>query len=311
MTPVAAEPVVPAVPASSTSGQTWRIDSVWEAPPSKHVAMRGGPLPADLQARFASSLMIPLHPGRPTIIANFVSTLDGVVALDRVGATSGRAISGGFEPDRFLMGLLRATADAIVIGAGTVRGSRTHDWTPGRIHPPSASAYADWRKRLQLVSPEPVTIIVSASGELEPALVAGRDAAARVVVVTTTAGARRLMTLPASDRLEIVPLTDGPRIPTSSLLGYLAARQFALVLSEGGPTLFAELLAARAVDELFLTIAPQVAGRSAAAERLALVEGVGFPPELAPWARLRSVLRSEDHLFLRYHFAPTDREGVA
>ena len=73
--------------------------------------------------------------GRRSIV-NFVSTFDGVVALDRVGASGGREISGGFEPDRFVMGLLRASADAVLVGAGTVRASGTRAWTPGRVHPP-------------------------------------------------------------------------------------------------------------------------------------------------------------------------------
>jgi hypothetical protein len=54
------------------------------------------------------------------------------------------------------------------------------------------------------------------------------------------------------------------------------------------------------LDELFLTVAPQVAGRDAAAHRLALVEGAAFDLATAPWAELGSVRRSGDHLFLRY-----------
>jgi riboflavin biosynthesis pyrimidine reductase len=100
------------------------------------------------------------------------------------------------------------------------------------------------------------------------------------------------------------------RIRIATLLAVLRDRGFRLVLSEAGPTLFGELLGARAVDDLFLTVAPQLPGRGAGIERLALVEGVGFPPALAPWARLLSVMRSADHLFLRYDLR-TDRRGVS
>ena len=47
-------------------------------------------------------------------------------------------------------------------------------------------------------------------------------------------------------------------------------------------------------------MAPQVAGRSPDAPRLALVEGVAFAIDDAPWSRLISVMRTESHLFLRY-----------
>ncbi len=74
------------------------------------------------------------------------------------------------------------------------------------------------------------------------------------------------------------------------------------------PTLFGGLLGARLVDELFLTVAPQVAGRTADMPRLALVDGLAYPAGGAPWARLDSIRRSGSHLFLRYALNdPSDR----
>lgn len=75
-----------------------------------------------------------------------------------------------------------------------------------------------------------------------------------------------------------------------------------MILSEGGPTLFASLLASRLVDELFLTISPLLAGRDVR-PRLPLVRGVELLPHAAADLRLRSARRHEDHLFLRYSFA--------
>jgi riboflavin biosynthesis pyrimidine reductase len=76
-----------------------------------------------------------------------------------------------------------------------------------------------------------------------------------------------------------------------------------LVLCEGGPHLFGDLLAARLIDELFLTLAPQIIGRDDAVRRLAFVEGISFG---APgrWASLVAVHRAGDDLFLRYRFVP-------
>ncbi|HSL33725.1 MAG TPA: dihydrofolate reductase family protein [Candidatus Limnocylindrales bacterium] len=302
---------VPAGPAPWTDGLR-PIEGLWEASSDLPLAsVRGGRLPADLAARFGARLEIPLRADRPTIAVNFVSTLDGVVALDRAGATGGREISGGFEPDRFLMGLLRATADAVLVGAGTVRASRTHAWTPARVHPASAAAFAGWRGDLGLTSAAPTTVVVSASGDLDGGHLDLTDPDVSFVVATTADGARRLRSRWPSDRVEVVPVAEGGRLPIDGLLGLLRERGYGLVLSEGGPTLFAELLAARAVDELFLTVAPQLAGRVNGNDRLSLVEGVSFVPGIAPWATLRSVMRSEDHLFLRYGLADRGREGVS
>ena len=291
------------------------IDLLWEADIAATTAkamVRGGALPDDLAERYGGRLEIPLHLGRPTIIANFVSTLDGAVALDRTGASGGREISGASEPDRFVMGLLRATADAVLVGAGTVRSSRTHSWTAGHIHPPSAASYDRWRKGLGLGTAAPTTVMVSTSGDLEARHLGLDDPDQSVIVVTTTLGARRLRaTLGTRDDVEIVVVAEEGPIPARSLIGFLRERGFGLVLCEGGPTLFADLVVARAVDELFLTVAPQVVGRSVGVERLALVEGAAFTPHAAPWTRLRSVRRADDHLFLRYAFDQQHQGGMS
>jgi riboflavin biosynthesis pyrimidine reductase len=292
--------------------ESWPIERLWDAGPmTAALPIRGGTLPADLQARFDAPLEIPLRRDRPTVIVNFVSTLDGVVALDRVGASGGREISGGFEPDRFVMGLLRASADAVLVGAGTVRASGTRAWTPSRVHRPSADAYAGWRRDIGLATSTPATVVVTASGDLRPADFDMTDPELSVILVSTTAGARRMRALPCPERVEIVDLGDRKTVPVDSVLGFLRDRGFDVVLSEGGPTLFGELLAAIAVDDLFLTVAPQVAGRSEQTQRLSLVERTAFSPSVAPWARLRSVMRSDDYLFLRYDLSARNREGVS
>ena len=73
-----------------------------------------------------------------------------------------------------------------------------------------------------------------------------------------------------------------------------------LALHEGGPSLFTSFLRADCMDELFLTLAPQFAGRSADSQRPALVEGHAFAPGNAPWSDLASIKRAGEHLFLRY-----------
>ena len=287
----------------------WPVESLWprEASPLDG-EVRGGVLPANLRARYAAPLSIPLRTDRPAFVANFVTTLDGVVALDRIGASGGREISGGFEPDRFVMGLLRATADAVLVGAGTVRASRTHGWTPAHAHPASFDGYARWRRDLGLTAASPATVIVTASGALEPAHLP-TDPTTPVIIVTTESGARRLRRAPRVDHGESAAGSGEDSIPVGAIVAFLHARGFRLVVAEGGPGLFGELLAAHVVDEVFLTLAPQLAGRSAASTRLSLVEDVALAPA-APWGRLRSVMRSNDHLFLRYELSHPRREDL-
>jgi riboflavin biosynthesis pyrimidine reductase len=177
------------------------------------------------------------------------------------------------------------------------------------VHPTSANEFAAWRHRLGLVEDAPATVIVTASGALEARHIP-TDPRTPVIVATTGAGARRLRTLPLAPHVEIAPLSDADSIPVKALVAFLDQRGFRLVVSEGGPSLFGELLAARVVDEVFLTIAPQLAGRSTASERLSLVEHVALTPA-APWGRLQSVMRSNDHLFLRYQLSDPHREDIS
>src|ERR671935_743239 len=82
----------------------------------------------------------------PRLYANFVSSLDGVVAIEGVDHSSQR-ISGNSRPDRFVMGLLRACADAVLIGAATMRADPQAQWTPEFISPAHAKTFEEMRQR--------------------------------------------------------------------------------------------------------------------------------------------------------------------
>ena len=272
------------------------LEALWQATAGRAAEARGDQMPADLEARYGGRLLVPLATDRPTVIANFVSTLDGVVALGAGESTGGGPISGFHEPDRFVMGLLRSVADVVLIGAGTLRGSTTHRWTPAHVHPASAASFARWRAQMGL-SAEPTTIIVSAGGDLpldHPGL---NDPDIPVVVSTTPAGAVRLRAAGADRHLVVERSGNGQHLAADEILALTARLGARLVLCEGGPHLFGQLAAADLVDELFLTVAPQVVGRSGG--RLGLVEGVALPAS-SRWQSLVSVHRSTDHLFLRY-----------
>jgi riboflavin biosynthesis pyrimidine reductase len=260
--------------------------------------VRGDGMPPALEARYGGPLLIPLRPDRPTVIANFVSTLDGIVAFGQGPLSGGGLISGQFEPDRFVMGLLRAVADVVVVGAGTLRGSTHQRWTPGHIHPASAATFAGWRQAMGL-APQPTTVFVSATGDLPTEHPAFHDLGVPAVVATTAAGARRVDTAALGDHVSVWPIRDEGPLTGDDIAGLAATLGGRLVLTEGGPTLLGGLVAAGLVDELFLTLAPQLVGRGDPG-RLGLVEGVAFQPGDGRWAELVSVRRAGDHLFLRY-----------
>lgn len=274
------------------------FDTLWEAEAGSDPAgtVRGGELPQPL-ARYGGRLAIALRADRPTVVANFVESLDGVVAFEG-DRGSGAEVSGYNEPDRFVMGLLRALADVVIVGAGTVRASGGHEWTPRRVNAAYGNSYEAWRAALGL-RPQPTTVVVSARGDLSPAHRAFANVDVPVLVVTTDLGKRRLGgSLP--EHVRIAAVSDGGHVAPEAVLGAVEAEGAALALCEGGPHLMADFVGANLIDELFLTLAPQLLGRSNDERRPGFINGLAFPIEGGAWTTLRSVHRAVDHLFLRY-----------
>jgi riboflavin biosynthesis pyrimidine reductase len=260
------------------------------------------PLPAKL-ARLYGSLRMPLPRSRPHVFSNFVSTLDGVVSLNVKGRASGGDISGFSAQDRMVMGLLRAIADVVIVGSGTLGADPRQVWTAESIFPELANEYRRLSKALG--KPEaPLNVIVSASGELDLRLPVFSSGVVTALIVTTTAGAKRLSTQSAPDSVEIRAI---PRIrkaiPARAILEQVAqVSPGKLILVEGGPRLLGDFYAEQLVDEQFLTLAPQIAGRDAADGQLSLVMGKAFARRDSLWGSLIDVRRGRSHLFLRYAF---------
>jgi riboflavin biosynthesis pyrimidine reductase len=247
-------------------------------------------LPPELEEAYGGVLGF----DRPTLFANFVSTIDGVVAIPDL-PQSNKLISGGNESDRFVMGLLRAAADAVLIGSGTLRASSRGLWTPERVFPAAADGFAELRRRLDRPA-VPERVVVTGTGSIPPSHPLFADGA---LVLTTETGAGRLDgRLPRAST--IVSLGKSERVDLRAAVAALRARGHELILSEAGPRVFASLLEAELVDELFLTVSPLIAGRGTSSERLGLVEGFEALPSEPLDGRLLSVRRDGNHLFLRY-----------
>ena len=251
----------------------------------------------DLPRGLAEGYGGPLGFSEPRLYANFVASLDGVVALPGE-IQSNRMISADSEADRFVMGLLRASADAVLVGAGTMRSSpRTH-WTAEHAYPPAAALFGELR-RSRGRSRRPVLAVLSGSGSVDPRHPALEEGA---LVVTSRPGATRLRgRLPGAATI----LTVGAETPVDPTAAVEALRQrgHELILSEGGPIAFGALLAAGLVDELFLTTSPLLAGRSPGSPRPALVDNAEFLPAATVECTLLTLRRAGSQLFLRYQLS--------
>jgi riboflavin-specific deaminase-like protein len=219
---------------------------------------------------------------RPYLILNMASTLDGRASLD------GRSGSIGNRADRELFHALRADVDAVMAGAGTVRAERY-----GRI-------IADERVRQARVerglTAEPLALVVSGRVSLAPDTPLLGEPQARVVIVTPSAAS-----LPeTAAQVDYVRAERDGELDLAAAMRELHERLgVRTLLCEGGPHLNAQLLLAGLLDELFLSLAPKLAGgEDATGEALRILAGAAFaePAEL----ELLAALENESHLFLRY-----------
>lgn len=229
----------------------------------------------------------------PCVVANFVESLDGVVAVPRL-ERSHAVLGDESEADRFVLALLRACADAVVVGSGTLLASPRGTWRIDRAYPPAAQALAELRA--QRGRPEqPLVVVVTTGASLDP----GHPVLATGALVLTTDGAAPRLRAELPEAAEVVAVNDGDTVDLARALELLRDRGCPVVLTEAGPSMFGSLVASRLVDELFLTVSPLLAGRAETA-RLGLVEGVELVPQTRVAGRLRSVRSHGSHLFLRY-----------
>ncbi|HEX4483623.1 MAG TPA: dihydrofolate reductase family protein [Solirubrobacteraceae bacterium] len=244
------------------------------------------PSASELVERLDFSARAPDAPLRPYVILNMVSTVDGRASI------AGRSGAIGDRADRVLFHALRASVDGVMAGAGTIRVERY-----GRIIPSEAARAGRLRRGL---SEEPLACIVSGRLSLSPDTPLLAEPAAHVVILTPSAAS----VTGVAAQVEYVRAERDGRLDLPRALAELSER-FGLrtLLCEGGPHLNAELLMAGLVDELFLSLAPKLAGGEAVTgESLRILAGGEFEQPLE--LELLGVLEHESHLFLRYAVRP-------
>lgn len=242
------------------------------------------PEPADLRAEeIYHDLRFPEPPpGRPYTAINMVSTADGRVTV------WGRAGGIGGQVDRLAMRLLRSRVDAVMVGAGTVRGENINLGLPH-----------DLRGLVQ--HPNPLGVVVSASGDI-PLENLVRNEGERLLFLLSEDASDE-----AAERLSL--RGEVQRMPGERAGGYGAALSLLReehgvqrLLVEGGPSLNHALIGSELADELFLTFAPKLAGGADSGGVVGILSGAAF--EEPTGMRLLSVYESGDELYLRYSLGP-------
>jgi riboflavin-specific deaminase-like protein len=216
-------------------------------------------------------------PDRPYLVLNMVSTLDGRIAI------GGRSGPIGNEADRELFHGLRTQADAVMVGASTVRTERY-----GRmVRKPERRE----RRVAEGLEPDPLAVVVTARLRLPQDLPLLQDPDSTVAVIT--ASDEELPAVPA--RVHYLRGPAGAELELRPLLERLRS-EFGVrsILCEGGASLNESLMREGLVDELFLALAPKLAGGPP------LTVLTGDPLAEPVGASLVSLLENEDHLFARY-----------
>ncbi|MFC5139326.1 pyrimidine reductase family protein [Actinomycetospora rhizophila] len=228
----------------------------------------------DLLALYAS-------PDPSWVRVNFVASVDGAVAVG--GLSTGLHAPG----DKELFGVLRELADVVLVGAGTARAER---YRGARTTPERED-----RRRARGRAPVPPIAVVSTRGDLDPGSGLFTDTSVPPLVLVAAAHAQDAAAR-LGGRAEVVGASgdDPSATDPGAVLAALAARGLTRVLCEGGPALFGSLLAAGRVDELCLSLAPQLAGGGI--DRIVAGPALDGPRPL----RLAGVLAHEDGLLLRY-----------
>lgn len=251
-------------------------------------------------------------PDRPWIYSNFVQSLDGIASF-KGRHPLGSDISQSAE-DRWLMDLLRAHADAIILGVNTLVEETQVSSVRGPVYRIEDPALLGLRRKLGRRRETNIFVTGAASLDLGDYRVFDGDLV-ETVIITTNVGAARLREWKSHPQVKVIVAGQGEFVDLPQAMGVLRT-QFGIeyLLCEGGPTLYGYMSRAGLIDEKFVTISPIEVGlrippeqEPADAERSKPPIGrpttfvaPGFTKENAPWWRWLSCRRVDDHQFSRY-----------
>jgi riboflavin-specific deaminase-like protein len=216
-------------------------------------------------------------PDRPYVIANMITSVDGRATL------TGRSGGLGNETDKELFLDLRTQTDAVMAGTATI-GIENYG-------PLVRSPERRERRRALGLDETPLAVTASRSMELPARAPLFQDPGSRIVVLTSS----ERPAPPCAAAITVERVSPEPLDFVAAMGRLRSAHGVRSVLLEGGPTLLGAMTAAGAVDELFLTRSPKLAG---SADEPTILEGPALaePVEL----ELVSLMRDSSYLFARY-----------
>ncbi|MFD0150537.1 pyrimidine reductase family protein [Streptomyces sp. NPDC055721] len=212
--------------------------------------------------------------------ANMVSSLDGA------GQHDGRSQPLSSETDMRIFGTLRGLADVIVVGAETVR---LEGYRPARAREAFAA-----RRAAAGQGPAPVIAVVTASLDLDFSLPLFTDPLVPTLILTGASAPAERVRAAREAGAEVLVAGDGAGVEPARAVAALAERGLRRQLTEGGPRLLGQFVAADVLDELCLTISPTMT--AGGAQRIAGGPSVAVPTRFS----VVSVLEQDGFLFTRY-----------
>jgi len=251
-------------------------------------------------------------PDRPWIYSNFVQSLDGIASFKGMHPL-GSDISQSPE-DGWLMGLLRAHADAILLGINTLVDETRVSSSRGPVYRVEDAALRELRGKLGRGRETNVFVTGSARMDLNAYRVFDGDLV-DVLILTSATGAARLSGKKPRPHVQVIAAGDGELVDLPDAMRMLRAKfGIQYLLCEGGPTLYGYMSRAGLIDEKFTTVSPVEIGllvppeqepsemeRSKPPERRPITfMAPGFTKESAPWWHWLSCRRVGDHQFNRY-----------
>ncbi|MBT2382337.1 pyrimidine reductase family protein [Streptomyces sp. ISL-11] len=239
-------------------------------------------------AELAESYAYPETPGGAAgsgghgwLRANMVSSLDGAAHHE------GRSQPLSSNADMRIFGTLRGLADAVVVGAETVR---QEGYRPARAR----EAFAARRAALGQ-GPAPAIAVVSAGLDLDFSLPLFTEPLVPTIVLTGEDAPEDRVAAARAAGAEVIAAGEGRRVDPALVPRVLAGRGLTRLLTEGGPRLLGQFVAAGVLDEMCLSLAPVAVSGTAAR----IVNG---PPVVVPERfALASVIEESGFLFTRYH----------
>lgn len=249
-------------------------------------------------------------PDRPWIYSNFVQSLDGIASFKGQHATGGDISQ--LAEDRWLMDLLRAHADGILLGINTLIEETQLAESRGPVYTIDDPEIRRLREKLGLGKQKNIFVTGAARVNLSEYRVFDGDAV-EPLIITTKAGAKQLVHMTSHPQVRVIAAGNSMFVDLAKAMRTLKqVYGINRLLCEGGATLYGYMSREGLIDEKFLTISPLEIGfyippeqqpstaemRNPPKQRPTTFMAPGFTKADAPWWRWLSCRRIGDHQFI-------------